>query len=438
MQAESAALWIRGDVQDGTFNHGSFFWSDANSGARSHAEIPVCVSRRVHKTTKTIQGSHACCLLFWMVFLAAASGRAQVNVPAPASAQKILSKDPDYLKLLNAPQSGDFLRTYSEGYRQKSTEIEARLADVSDAALRKQTRADEWASVPKKDQDAFGYEADVAFREAKIAFSRRHRDGWIDVGSVAYNEIEKSLLVKSSSTTPIDAYFRVPMDGATVNQIYEKFHQLAAPEIDRQAHDYVTKSGANSQCSRNADWCFKIKQDEIERTLRSERMVVVARGDLEQEKIDRYLLVDRDTETVLLEIDPHTLLVSSLAWRFSIGPVPIRPVEPEPAQSTTPAGQGTSARISVPANVTAASIISQTKPEYPPEARAKQLHGDVVLRAIIDKEGKISEVHVLSGDDVLAKAAVEAVRQWRYKPMLSDGVPTEVETTITVSFSLLE
>ena len=269
-------------MQGGTFNHGSLFWSGANSGARSHPEVPVCVSRRVHKRKKTIQGLFAGCLLFWMVFLAAASGRAQVNDPAPASAQKILSKDPDYLELLTAPQRDDFLKTYSEGYRQKSAEIEARLADVSDAALRNQTRADEWASVPKKDQDTFAYESDVAFREAKISFSRKHRDGWIDVGRVAYNENEKSLLVKSSPTAPIDAYFRVPMDGATLNQIYEKVHQLAAPEIDRQAHDYVSKSGANSPCSRNADWCFKIKQDEIEKKGRSERLVVVARVDLRQ------------------------------------------------------------------------------------------------------------------------------------------------------------
>ena len=75
---------------------------------------------------------------------------------------------------------------------------------------------------------------------------------------------------------------------------------------------------------------------------------------------------------------------------------------------------------------------------YPPEARAKMIHGDVVLRAIIDKEGKISEVRVLDGDETLAKAAVDAVRQWRYKPMLSDGQPAEVETTITVTFSLAE
>jgi protein TonB len=86
--------------------------------------------------------------------------------------------------------------------------------------------------------------------------------------------------------------------------------------------------------------------------------------------------------------------------------------------------------------VEAASIVTQAAPAYPPEARAKLIQGEVLLRAIIDKEGKISEVHVLSGDDALAPAAVEAVRQWRYKPMLVDGEAREVDTTITVTFSL--
>jgi protein TonB len=88
--------------------------------------------------------------------------------------------------------------------------------------------------------------------------------------------------------------------------------------------------------------------------------------------------------------------------------------------------------------VTAAAIVSQTKPLYPPQARAGNVQGDVVLHAIIDKEGKISEVQVLSGDELLAQSALEAVRQWRYKPMLVDGEPREVDTTIVVTFSLLD
>ena len=95
-------------------------------------------------------------------------------------------------------------------------------------------------------------------------------------------------------------------------------------------------------------------------------------------------------------------------------------------------------RIRVPGKVTAATIVAQTKPQYPPQARAGHVQGDVVLHAIIDKEGKISELQVLSGNDSLAQSALEAVRQWRYKPMLFDGEPTEVDTTITVTFSLLD
>ena len=61
-----------------------------------------------------------------------------------------------------------------------------------------------------------------------------------------------------------------------------------------------------------------------------------------------------------------------------------------------------------------------------------------MLHAVIDKEGKVTQLQVLSGDNVLAQAAVEAVRQWRYKPMLVEGEPRESGTTITVTFSLQE
>jgi len=86
----------------------------------------------------------------------------------------------------------------------------------------------------------------------------------------------------------------------------------------------------------------------------------------------------------------------------------------------------------------AAAIISKVTPIYPAKARAANIHGDVVLHATIDKDGKISGVQVMSGDEMLAPAAIDAVRQWRYKPMLSDGEPMEVDTIITITFSLLE
>jgi protein TonB len=60
----------------------------------------------------------------------------------------------------------------------------------------------------------------------------------------------------------------------------------------------------------------------------------------------------------------------------------------------------------------------------------------VVLTAIIDKDGSIENLQLVSGHPILAPAAIEAVKQWRYKPFLLSGQPFEVETTVTVNFQL--
>jgi len=64
------------------------------------------------------------------------------------------------------------------------------------------------------------------------------------------------------------------------------------------------------------------------------------------------------------------------------------------------------------------------------------VQGQVVLNAIISKHGTIEDLHVLSGHPMLIQAALDAVRQWRYKPFLLNGEPVEVETTVTVIFNL--
>jgi TonB family protein len=413
---------------------------------------------------------------------AVARGGAQTNEPAQVAttvasavpAQKIVTKGPEYLKLLNPPQGNEFLQIYSKAYRDKSAEIEAKVAGIPDGNLRNQARNDAWASVLKTDEDKFQYEADVTFRGAKISFSREHRDGLLEVGRISYETYNKVLVVTPNSTAPIENNLRLAMSAATLNQVYEKFHAIAGQDIDRKAHEYVSNSGVGSNCSRNQDWCYQYAKGDIEQTLRSERLIVVAQGDLEAGKIDRMNLIDSDTGAVLLELVAPISALSSVAWRFSVGPVPIAPVEPKPAEAqvqptpnatpvpgpspdqnvqdaknenngesgsnatTTSTSKSPEAPVIVPANVTAASIVTQTTPEYPPQARANRIQGEVVLHAIIDKEGKISEVQIRSGDDTLAQAAVEAVRQWRYKPMLVDGEPREVDTIITVKFSLQE
>jgi TonB family protein len=93
-------------------------------------------------------------------------------------------------------------------------------------------------------------------------------------------------------------------------------------------------------------------------------------------------------------------------------------------------------RIRVSQGVTEGMLVRQVRPTYPPLARQSRMEGDVVLDAVIAKDGAVRELKVLSGPAMLAQSAVQAVRQWRYQPYLLDGQPVEVETLIKVQFRL--
>jgi protein TonB len=82
------------------------------------------------------------------------------------------------------------------------------------------------------------------------------------------------------------------------------------------------------------------------------------------------------------------------------------------------------------------SLSYRVQPAYPPLARQARIQGEVRLRAIISKTGIIENLTVLGGHVMLVAAALEAVRQWRYRPYILNGEPVEVETEITVNFTL--
>jgi protein TonB len=82
------------------------------------------------------------------------------------------------------------------------------------------------------------------------------------------------------------------------------------------------------------------------------------------------------------------------------------------------------------------NLISKVQPIYPPLARQARIQGSVLLRAIISRSGTIKDLNVISGHPMLVGAAIEAVRQWHYRPYVLNDEPVEVETQITVNFSL--
>jgi periplasmic protein TonB len=93
-------------------------------------------------------------------------------------------------------------------------------------------------------------------------------------------------------------------------------------------------------------------------------------------------------------------------------------------------------RVRISQGVTKGLLIHRVEPAYPTLARAARVQGDVVLSAVIDVNGQITNLQLVSGHPMLVPAALAAVREWRYKPYLLNGTPVEVETTITVIFSL--
>jgi len=93
-------------------------------------------------------------------------------------------------------------------------------------------------------------------------------------------------------------------------------------------------------------------------------------------------------------------------------------------------------RIRISQGVTRGLLIHREEPTYPPLARAARVQGEVVLSAVIDTNGQIQNLQLVSGHPMLVPSAIAAVKQWRYKPYLLNGQPVEVETTITVIFTL--
>jgi len=97
-----------------------------------------------------------------------------------------------------------------------------------------------------------------------------------------------------------------------------------------------------------------------------------------------------------------------------------------------------SKRVRVSRGVSEGLILKKVVPEYPSLARTARLGGAVVLSAIISKDGTIENLTVVSGHPMLVPAAINAVKQWRYRPFLLNGMPVEIETTINVIFQLTQ
>lgn len=111
-----------------------------------------------------------------------------------------------------------------------------------------------------------------------------------------------------------------------------------------------------------------------------------------------------------------------------VGGVPVAPAPPPPTAKKEP--------IRVGGRVQASKLIYRVDPVYPEPAKKDHVSGVVLLRVTVDEQGAVSDITLVSGHPLLNKAAVSAVRQWKYSPMLLNGQPVPVISTVTVIFVL--
>ncbi len=103
-----------------------------------------------------------------------------------------------------------------------------------------------------------------------------------------------------------------------------------------------------------------------------------------------------------------------------------------------PAGAQPIQRVRVSQGVSQSLLITKVPPIYPPEARSARIQGAVVLKALINQAGDVVSLNLISGHPLLAPSALDAVKQWKYRPYLLNGKAVNVETEITVNFALSE
>jgi TonB family protein len=123
------------------------------------------------------------------------------------------------------------------------------------------------------------------------------------------------------------------------------------------------------------------------------------------------------------------MLVAGFWWRWNRG---WENLESSLRSEATAAGQ--QPQTHVPADVMEKLVTHRVDPDYPEAARAAKLHGVIVLDVIVGRDGSVTYIHPLNGPEVLAHAATDAMRWWRFEPYRVDGQPVVVETTVAVEF----
>jgi len=118
-------------------------------------------------------------------------------------------------------------------------------------------------------------------------------------------------------------------------------------------------------------------------------------------------------------------------WGTPFGGISNTAASSAPSTESEPDG-----RVQVPSGVMLGLLVHRVQPVYPTTAKLNKIQGKVVLHAVVSKKGKVTELSPVSGPQELVSAAMEAVKEWQYRPYMSQGQPVQVDTQVVVNFAL--
>jgi hypothetical protein len=255
---------------------------------------------------------------------AATQGAAPVDQTVqspPHPRQQIITKDGDYMLLINPP-TGDKLLKFSASFTQKEQDIEARVASLSDHDLRQQARDEAWRGVSLY---PYEQEAKAAIASIGTACLQRHRMDWFEVGHVGFSS-DGHLAVYPVEASPLHLIgdFAVPIDISTVDAVFSRFHELVGGQVkqsvlDREEQLRQHPEWVGTVSGISYDELVSMRDDnlrQLEKQMRVERIVLVGQGDLIDHRIDKLMVVDYPTETILLALDPVPLTQLNADWKF--------------------------------------------------------------------------------------------------------------------------
>jgi TonB family protein len=138
---------------------------------------------------------------------------------------------------------------------------------------------------------------------------------------------------------------------------------------------------------------------------------------------------------VIVKLAPIAILIISVASGGVAGEFQEQS-SPLSAQQQPPKQQQAPQRVRVSAGVAEKLLVKRVNPDYPKDLRKQRIQGMVALGVRISKDGDVIDVKLVSGEPALAQLAINAVKQWKYKPFLLNGQAVEVETQVLVNFTL--